>query len=83
MIFLIGNGGDGKSMQGLLDQATLGKENFGHLDFAVFLTAEEFMKSAHFGKSKLQIILQEATSSKAMNAETFKKVITGEDFDLR
>ena len=82
-MFLVDNAGDGESMWSLLDQATLGKESFGPLDFRVFLTPEEFIKSVHVGQSKLKKRLQEATSSKPMNAETSEKVIKGEELDLR
>ena len=62
MLFLIGEGGDGKSMDAILERNVLGENNCTTLDCGVFTDRQELRKSAHFGLNKLSIRVQEFTS---------------------
>lgn len=45
ILFIVGQGGDGKGMHGLLDQSALGPSNVGHIDFNIFSDRSEFRRS--------------------------------------
>ena len=53
ILFLLGNGGDGKSMSAVLDKCTIGQNNYGNLDFGVFQDKNEFRKSTKFAVDKV------------------------------
>lgn len=53
MLILIGNGEDGKTMQGYLDKCMLGQNNVGNIDFSVFVDRQEFRKSTKAASGKI------------------------------
>ena len=57
MLVLVGEGEDGKSMQGLLDRCALGSQNIGNIDFSVFTDKTEFRKSTQDAKEKIGVRL--------------------------
>lgn len=53
MLFLVGEGGDGKSMDAILERTVFGENNCATLDSGVFTERSEFRKSAHVAWNKL------------------------------
>ena len=83
MMFMVGNGGNGKGMHSILDQCMFGGENFGLLEATWFSDRAEFRKSAHLGLNKLEIRVQEASNSAPINSDCYKKFIVGEVLAIR
>ena len=83
MMFMVGNGGNGKGMHSILDQSLLGTKNVGLLEATWLSHRAEFRKSAHMGLNKLEIRVQEASSSAPINSDWYKKFIVGETLSIR
>ena len=83
ILFEIGKGGDGKSLFALLEKSLLGEENFAILDNSIFLDRSEFRRSAHFGCNKIALRFQEFTNEKNILSDLWKRMISGEEMDLR
>ena len=83
MVFEIGNGGDGKGMESILDSSLFGEDNFATLDCGIFTDRMEFRKSCHFGWNKRAIRIQEFTKSKSIVSDIWKRFISGEPIDSR
>ena len=66
-----------------LESNVLGKENTAVLDCAIFYDRNEFRKSSHFGINKTYIRFQEIKKSTRINADIWKKTISGETLDAR
>ena len=69
MIILIGQGEDGKSMQGLIDRCALGSNNIGNIDFSIFLDRNEFRKSTREARNKIGVRLYEGQADKPVQTE--------------
>ena len=61
----------------------MGQQNTTVLDCSILFDRNEFRKSSHFGQNKAYLRFQETKSGREIQADVYKKIISGESMDSR
>ena len=79
----VGEGGDGKGMFDMLQQAVVGENNCATLEPNVFCEPTEFRKSGHFAFAKLLVVINESKGKTQFEYDIWKRFVVGEPIDVR